>query len=202
MKQVSKYIRKDLRGLRHDSLEVQESAGSVDVRVGEDLFETRRQWKCVCKNCGQIWLFTTEELVIQDNVMAAECTSNASCSCHTVTGFQWLLMLVFRYHRFDYDTNIVFSVPRENGERKLKFDFAVYEGNMLKALIDCHTRGYYLNISRASEFEREKQDWVLKCKWCEDRKIQFIRLCSQRDVTYAMLEKRLENYKLIAPKKT
>lgn len=190
MSQPSKYLRKNLRGLIHDSLEIVEPSSDVEVFLPNGKSETRRQWWCKCKLCGQPQLMTPEDLLIQKNEQTGLYTS-CSCDCHKTSSFEWQVMLLFRFYKVRYDVRVPIVIETPGGDDTLRFNFCLYDSkDKVAQMVVCHDAGFWAHIGR-DKTSFDAVDYETKKKWCADRHIVFIGLRDENGLSMEDLHRRL-----------
>lgn len=91
-------------------------------------------WKCLCKNCGRI--FTTKGANVRLGY-------TRSCGCiHSINEQKIINML--QEHDIQFSTQYTFPDLVGIGGGLLRFDFAIFENNKLKKLIEFNGLQHYI----------------------------------------------------------
>jgi hypothetical protein len=121
-------------------------------------------WKCKC-DCGNY-----------TNVRSSHLRNGSivSCGCVKSSGELKIIQLL-EANKIQYKTQFSFNDLRGYGNRKLKFDFAVYKNNLFAYLIEYDGEQHFL---KRSKFYSEKVIFhdLLKDEYVKKNNIQLIRI--------------------------
>ena len=115
----------DMTGYEDDNFKILERDGSSSTGIA--------RWKCICKHCGNI--FTTKGSNIR-------CDITQSCGCIHSKGEQKITQILLE-SKYEFSTQYTFPDLIGVGGRKLRFDFAIFENNQLKNLIEFNGLQHY-----------------------------------------------------------
>lgn len=108
-----------------------------------------KSYRCKCYLCGKEQFFTLKDFEIRNDDYGPRAGdgyySDAWCECHNKpTSFEWRTMKIFVDNNIDYRAEVSFDdLVGVGGKNLLRFDFAVYEHDELKALIECQGKQHY-----------------------------------------------------------
>ena len=122
--------------------------------------------KLLCLNCNEIY-----EVSLHDF-----CISGSRCKCNTMSKGEKYIKEILDENKIEYAQQYTFDDCKNI--RKLPFDFAIFENNKLKCLIEYDgSQHYYKKFSRSNEdFENLKKRDLIKTNYCEKNKIKLIRI--------------------------
>lgn len=129
----------------------------------------RAQWRCLCC-CG-------EETIVDTNHLISGHTK--SCGCLTSIGEEKIKKIFV-----ENDVNYISQYGFEDliDKKKLKFDFAIFKGQVLHCLIEYQGSQHFMNMEKSSWNSPQEHD-KMKREYCEKNNIRLI------EISYKDLEK-------------
>lgn len=149
----------DMTGYETDTLKVLERVGSTDK-------QQKALWKCLCKNCGNIFITTGQHIRSGDA---------QSCGCVHSLNEQKIIKLLIE-NNIPFATQYTFSDLKGPKGGALRFDFALFKNEQLVCLIEYNGQQHY---QKAEGFWGENFDYLKICdnqkiKYCKDHNIPLL----------------------------
>lgn len=157
--------RKDLTNQIFGRLAVIEYYGTI---------RDRGYWRCLCE-CGE------ETVVAADHLLDGH---TKSCGCLTSVGEE-KIKKIFTENDVNYISQYGFEDLID--KKKLKFDFAIFKGQVLHCLIEYQGSQHFMNMEKSSWNSPQEHD-RMKREYCEKNNIRLI------EISYKDLEKIDWNY--------
>lgn len=146
----------DMTGYEDESLKVISRQGALGEAAS---------WLCLCKHCGR------QFIARGSNIRNGETTS---CGC-VHSSFERKIISILLENGIQFDSQVTFPGLKGVGGRDLRFDFAIYEDNMLMELIEYNGPQHYKRIPGiwgdyydiTVEHDRRKKEF------CERHRVKF-----------------------------
>ena len=144
-----------------------------------------KRYRCECYLCHQEYVFKSIDFGINNDTYGFNATkgyySDAYCSCHPLSSFQWRTIKIFKEYNINYKVEYFFiDLLGSYGLTPLKFDFAVFNrDNSIRYLIECQGEQHYHSAQKFGgdkSFQVQKKNDELKRNYAEKHKICLIEI--------------------------
>lgn len=157
---TSNYWSADLTNKTFGKLTVVKRVGSKDRRA---------LWECKCE-CGNVCYFPSRYL-LSLNVK--------SCGCDTKSYGELWVREQLQLHKFNFKEQYSFSDCLSPKRRRIKFDFAIFQDDYLKCLIEVNGAQHYQPIGYfggEARFKLQQEIDSTKRDYCKQHKIPLIEI--------------------------
>lgn len=187
-----KYYAKDLVGTSWETLDILEC---IDTHwedrphfigrercVGSEV-AIHKLYKCQCRLCHKDLYFKSSDFDITNSSHGPHAKkgyfSNAYCSCHATTSFQWATMKILVEYDIPHIAENSFTDLLGTDGGKLRFDFAVFDAsdkNHIVALIECQGPQHTEDIYGQRQYEKQLEYDKAKVSYASEHGIPLIQI--------------------------
>lgn len=155
----------DMIGFENNYLKVLSRAGSTINGLA--------LWECLCKRCGNTFI-TTGSRIRREEVCSCGCLQSKNES---------VIAALLREHNITFVQQYSFPDLDGVGGRKLRFDFAIFNGNELSHLIEYNGMQHYIKPDGdwGDNYEITITHDRLKKEYCEKKNIPLITISYEDD---------------------
>lgn len=147
----------DMTGYENSHIKVLERCGSDKNGMAT--------WKCLCKYCNNVFI-ATGSAIRTEHIQ--------SCGCmHHIAANEENICRILDENGIEYKRQYTFADLRGKSNRRLKFDFAVFNNGKLSHLIEQNGENHYRKRALVSfEYAKRKHRDELKEKYCKEHGIE------------------------------
>lgn len=159
----------DLRAQSNLANLANQKFGLLTVLYPQKDNDNKYKWLCECE-CGKRILVPTAYL---------KSGNTSSCGCRTNSYGEQQIMQILKKNHITFETQYSFEKLLGEGGRKLRFDFAVFNNNQLKYLIECQGKQHYEQVSywqSEEEFLKQQRYDHLKKEYCIENNIPLVEI--------------------------
>lgn len=152
---------------------------------GGGTYKLYKKYKCRCYLCGKTYEFLSSDFEIKNDIYGKNATkgyySEACCSCHKISSFQWRTVDILKKYNIKYKVEVSFQDLYGIGNKKLlRYDFAIYDDkNNVKYLIECQGEQHYRPVEEFggdSQYNIQKENDKLKRDYANKNNIEIIEI--------------------------